>query len=111
MTTVRERVKDIQVEMRDTTLGLDRAAVLLQTLAALVGHCNEAVRLADAAYTGVTLQYLESGERVHLSRLRAQLTPEYQQQREARDTRELVKALMQSLKLRLRTAEAERFRT
>jgi hypothetical protein len=99
VTTVRERVKEIQVEVRDSVVGPDRARALLTTL----------IRIADAAYGAVLLFYLESGERVHLSKLRAERTPEYQHLREARDCKELVQELMRSLKYLLRSAETERF--
>ena len=105
MVTVRERVKEIQTEVRDSVIGPERARVLLSMLAGLLGHCYEAVRLADAEYGAVLLGYLESGERVHLSKLRAELTPEYARKREARDTQSLVVELMRSLKHLLRAIE------
>jgi len=105
--TVRERVRDIQTEVRDSVIGPERARVLLSMLAGLLGHCFEAVRLADADYAAVLLGFLESGERVHLSRMRAELTPAYQRKREAKDTRDLVVELMRSLKYLLRAMESD----
>jgi hypothetical protein len=109
VTTVRERVKAIQIEVRDSVVGPDRARALLTSLTGLLGHCQEEIRIADAEYGAVLLMHLESGERVHLSKLRAERTPEYQHQREAKDTKELVQELMRSLKYLLRSAETERF--
>jgi hypothetical protein len=105
--TVRELVKQIQVEIRDTDLQPARAAELLTKLTALLGNCFEEIREADHAYALVLLACLESEAKANRAKIRAETSPEYRRKREARDTRDLVQELIGSLKYLLRSAEAE----
>lgn len=106
--TVRGLVRLIQVEVRDSSdLQPDRAAELLNQLASLLGNCSDAIREADAAYAAVLLKYLESTEAANRAKIRAETTPEYQRKREARDTKELAKELIGTLKYFLRAKQDE----
>jgi hypothetical protein len=104
-TTVRELVKQMQVEIRDTDLQPDRAAELLGKLTALIGNTNDEIRQADVAYNAVLLTYLDSDEAANRARIRAETSPEYLRKREARDTKELVIELVRSLKYILKSNE------
>ena len=99
----------MQIEIRDTDLLPDRAAHLLTMLTALLGNVNDEIREADAAYAGVLLQCLEGEEAANRAKIRAEISPEYQRKREARDTKELVIELVRSLKYFLK-AQAEEMR-
>ena len=106
--SVRDWVKDIQRDVRDTPdLLPDRAAAMLTTLTALMGNCNDEIRHADADYARVLLQCLERDEAANRAKIRAEITPEYARKREARDTKELVVELVRSLKYFLRCKEDE----
>jgi hypothetical protein len=105
--TVRELVKQIQIEIRDTDLQPARAAELLTKLTALLGNCFEEIREADHVYALVLLSCLESEAKANRAKIRAETSPEYRRKREARDTRDLVQELIGSLKYLLRSAEAE----
>ena len=107
MTTVRELVKQIQVEVREKDLQPARAAELLTKLTALLGNCFEEIRQADHDYAVVLLCHLESESKANRAKIRAETSPEYRRKREARDTRELVQEMIGSLKYLLRSAEAE----
>ena len=107
--TVRQMVKEMQIEIRDRELLPDRAAVLLTKLTALVGNTNDEIRLADAEYASHLLVCLQADEAVNRARVRAETSAEYQRKREARDTRELVKEMIGGLKYLLRN-EAEAMR-
>lgn len=87
MSTVREMVQDFQREIRDSDLLPGRAAELLTKLTALIGNCNTAIREADAEYAAVLLRHLDSDEAANRARIRAEISPEYQRKREARDPR------------------------
>ncbi len=103
--TVREWVRDIQREIRDTDLQPDRAAELLVKLTALMGNCNDAIREADADYATVLLSFLQADEAANRAKIRAETTPAYQRKREARDTKELCVELCRSLKYLLKSHE------
>lgn len=107
MATVRDMVKDIQVEIRGGDLQPSRAAELLTKLTALLGSCFEEIRAADHAYAIVLLYWLDTETKANRAKIRAETTLEYQRKREARDTRDLVQELIGSLKYLLRSAEAE----
>lgn len=105
--TVRELVKQIQVEMRDTDIQPTRAAELLVKATALLGSCFEEIRKADHEYAVVLLHHLDTETKANRAKIRAETTPEYHRKREARDTRDLLQEVIGSLKYLLRSAEAE----
>lgn len=105
--TVRELVREIQVEVRETHPTPTRASELLGKLTALIGNCNEVIRSADAAYAAVLLEHLETSKHASIARIKAETTEQYRWKREARDTKELVIELIRALKYQLRAAEEE----
>ena len=108
MATIREMVRDIQKEVRDTPdLLPDRAAALATRLSALLGNVNDEIRAADAAYAATLLSLLESEKAANRARIRAEMTPEYARKREARDTKELAVELIRTLKYFMRAKEQE----
>jgi hypothetical protein len=101
--TIRDMVRDAQREMRDTPdLQPDRAAELLNRLSALLGNILDEQRVADHAYNVVLLAHLDSEEAASRAKIRAEITPEYQRKREARDTYVLAIELIRTLKLYVR---------
>jgi len=108
MVTVRGLVREIQIEVRDTTdLLPERAAECLNRLTALLGNCNDEIRIADLEYAAVLLKHLDSETAANRAKIRAETTPEYQRKREARDTKELATELIRSLKYYLKAKQDE----
>ena len=106
--TVREMVKEMQREIRDANdLQPDRAAELLTRLTALLGNMNDEIREADMAYAVVLLAALDTNEAVNRAKVRAEISPEFQRKREARDAKELALELIRSLKYFLRAKSDE----
>lgn len=105
--TVRELVRQMQAEIRETDLQPDRAAELLVRLTALIGNCNDEIRESDHAYAVVLLQFLDADEAANRSRIRAETSMPFLRKREARDTKELVIELVRSLKYFLKSKEEE----
>lgn len=97
----------MQREIRDTELQPSRAADLLGKLTALIGNCNDEIREADIAYNICLLGHLQQEERANRAKIHAEISPEYQRAREAKDTKELVVELVRSLKYMIRSAEEE----
>ena len=98
----------MQREIRDTAdLQPDRAANLLTKLTALMGNCADEIREADCAYAQCLLGHLQQETKANRARIVAEISPEYQRKREARDTKELVVELVRSLKYFLRSKEEE----
>jgi len=106
--TVRALVRLYQHEIQQASdLLPDRAAELLTKLTALIGNCNDEIREADALYAAVLLGHLETETKANRAKIRAEISPEYQRKREARDTKELAVELARSLKYFLRAKEEE----
>ncbi len=105
--SVRSIVKEIQREVVTGDLLPARASELLLKLTALLGSCFEEIRQAEVAYAHVLLRELESTKKANRAKIQAEISPEYQRKREARDTRELVQEMIGALKYMLRAAEAE----
>jgi hypothetical protein len=105
--TIRDMVRDAQREIRDTELQPERARQLLSHLSAIIGNCNDEIRVADAEYATVLLQALDTEKKANRAKLRAECSPEFNRKREARDTKELVIELVRCLKYLLRSVEEE----
>jgi hypothetical protein len=107
MLTVRERVKAIQGELLGGDVVPARARELLMTLTSLLGNCGMEVTRADAAYTAVLAQWLETDGKANRARIHAELTPEYAARQDARATQVLVIEMIRSLKTIVRSIETE----
>lgn len=105
--SIRERIREIQAELRDGALTPDLARESLVTLTALLGNVNDEQRAADAAYKAVLLACLDGGEAANRARIRAEVSPEYQRAREAKDTGTLVVEMIRSCKAYLRSLDEE----
>lgn len=106
--TVRSMVRDIQREVLETAdLQPDRAAELVNRLAALFGNVNDEIRAADAEYAAVLLACMKQEGAANRGRLLAETKPEYQRRQEARHTKELLDELKSSLKYYLRSKSRE----
>lgn len=106
--TVRDLIESMRREIRDTDdLQPDRAAELLTKLTALLGNINDEVRVADADYAAVLLNFLNSEQKANRARIHAELSPEYQRKRQARDAKEVVLEMIGSLKYLVRSRMEE----
>lgn len=105
--SVRERIKAIQKELRDGGLTPDLARESLVTLTALLGNVHDEQREADHEYKLVLLGCLQGDEAANRARIRAEVTPQYQRAREAKDTFTLVQEMIRSCRAYLRSLDEE----
>lgn len=105
--SVRELVRQIQVDMRGGDVAPAVAREHLNTLTSLLGNCNDELREADALYAQVLLGHLNGDEAANRARIRAEISPEYARKREAKDTRDLVVEMIRSLKTVIRSVSDE----
>lgn len=105
--TVRERILKIQKNLRDGAMTPDMARESLVTLTALMGNVNDELRAADHEYKLVLLGCLQGDEAANRARIRAEVTPQYQRAREAKDTASLVIEMIRSCKSYLRSLDEE----
>lgn len=105
--TVRERVRSIQAGLRDGALTPDMTRESLVILTALLGNVHDEQRAADHEYKLVLLGCLQGDEAANRARIRAEVTPQFQRAREAKDTADLVVEMIRSCKAYLRSLDEE----
>lgn len=105
--TIRDRVREIQRELRDAEVQPERARVMLTTLTALLGNCLDEIRVAEQEYAVHLLACLDASEKANRARIQAEASPQFARKQIARDTRELVVEMIRSLKYVLRSSEEE----
>ena len=105
--TVRDMVKAAQKDIREGDLTPGRASDLLAQLTSLLSTVLEEIREADLDYALVLLRYLNSDEAANRAKVRAEVSPEFQRKREARDTQTVLVELIRSLKIILRAQTEE----
>lgn len=105
--SIRERVKAIQKQLRDGALTPDLARESLVTLTALLGNVNDEQREADQAFKLVLLGCMQTEKKANRARIAAEVTPQYQRAREAKDTGTLVQEMIRSCRAYLRSLDEE----
>ena len=108
MTSVRDFVKAIQRELRDSAdLLPDRASELLNQATALLGNCNDELRTADQEYKRILLHCLRTAEKANRAKIEAETGPQYARWQEARDVKDLTVEMIRSLKVFIRSKQEE----
>ncbi len=108
MTSVRDFVKAIQRELRDSAdLSPDRASELLNQATSLLGNCNDETRQAQQDYNHILLHALRTNEKANRAKIEAETSPQFLRWQEARDTTKLTEQMIISLRQYLRTKESE----
>lgn len=105
--SVRDLVRAMQIEIRDSDLQPERARELLMKLSAVLGNINDEIRSADAEYASTLLDCLKAHAKANRARIEAETSPQFQRRREARDTKELCAEMISSLKYLLRSVGEE----
>lgn len=104
---MRDRVRRIQAELRDGALTPDLARESLVTLTALLGNVNDEQREADQEYKLVLLGCMQAEKKANRARIAAEVTPQYQRAREAKDMERLVVEMIRSCRAYMRSLDEE----
>lgn len=105
--TVRQRISRIQRELLETAKTPETVRESLVTLTSLLGNVHDEQRDADHEFKLVLLGCLQGDEAANRARIRAEVTPQYQRAREAKDTADLVVEMIRSCKVYLRSLDEE----
>lgn len=96
--SVRDLVNGIRNEVRAGELLPGRAADLAAQLSALLGNISAEIRKADMAFNVVYLRCLSEHKAANRARVHAEVTPEYQEKREANDLFKVAVEMIRSLR-------------
>lgn len=96
--SIRERIKEIQKNLRDGALTPDMARESLVQLTALYGNVIEEARESDIAFKKVLLAALQRAETANRAKIEAECSPEYARAREAKDYERFTLEQIRSLK-------------
>ena len=107
MSSVRDRIKAIQRDILAGAVTPEQSRQWLITLTALLGNVTDEQRVADHDYKLVLLGCLQGDEAANRARIRAEVTPQYQRAREAKDTADLVLEMIRSCKVFTRSLDEE----
>lgn len=105
--TVRERIKAIQVELREQAITPEMVREHLIQLTALYGNVMDEQREADHNFKVVLLEALNTEATANRAKIRAEVSDEYRRAREAQDTGRLVLELIRSCKRYLSSLDEE----
>lgn len=107
MSSIRDRIRQIQVRLRDDAMTPDVARASLVALTALLGNVSDELRVADVEYRRHLLKCFEVEETANRAKLRADTSPEYERYRTAKDTQTLVTEMVRSCRAYLRSLDEE----
>lgn len=105
--TIRERIQSYQNEILAGSLMPQRASEILTEISALLGNINEQIKNCDIAYNKVLLGFYETEEKANRAKIKADISPEYEAMRDARNVEKVATELIKSLKYLLRSMENE----
>ena len=105
--SIRERISAIQRDLRDGALTPDLTRESLVVLTALLGNVQDEQRVADHEYKLVLLGALQTHEKANRARIAAEVTPQFQRAKEAKDAANLVVEMIRSCKAYLRSLDEE----
>lgn len=105
--TIRERIKAVQRELGTGALTPDLTRESLVRLTSLLGNVHDEQRAADHEYKLVLLGCLQTHDKANRARIAAEVTPQFQRAKEAKDTADLVVEMIRSCKCYLRSLDEE----
>ena len=105
--TIREMINEYQNEILKGELQPQRARVILIELSSLIGNLNDKIRVADMEFNKVLMACYESEEKANRAKIKAEISPEFEAKRIARDTKDLTIELIRSLKYFMKSFEEE----
>lgn len=105
--SVRDIVKEIQSEVHSENLLPDRASELLNKLSSIYGNVLDRIQQTEFAYNNVLLSNLDKEKTANKAKIRAEISQEYQDFVEAKNTEKLVTKMMSSLKVFIKQKQEE----
>ena len=105
--TIRERISAYQNEILSKDLQPDRASVILTEISALYGNILDRIKETEMIYNKVLLQYLEEEKKANRAKIKAEISKEYADMKDATNTEKVAIQLIRSLGKFLKVKENE----
>lgn len=109
--SVRTLIDQRQAEVRKPDLLPDRAAEILNELAALTGKINQEILDADMEYNAYLLECYRNEAKANRAKILAETSAQFRRMREARNAREETIEMIRSLKFYLKAKQDEYMHT
>lgn len=100
-------ISDYQNEILKGNLLPVRASEILTELSALLGNINDRITETDMLYNKVLLEYLETEKTANRAKIKANITKEYEDMKNARNTEKVALEIIRGLKYYLKAKEDE----
>jgi hypothetical protein len=95
--TIREIIRDYQNEMLNNDLLPQRAVEILNSVSALYGNILDQIKDTEIVYNKILLKNYETEKTANRAKIKSEISPEYQNYREAINTEKLLKKMISSL--------------
>lgn len=103
--TIREHVQSFQSEIAGGNLAPQRAAEILTSLSALMGNILDEIQKREMEYNKFLLVCFDSEKKANRAKIVAEISPEYEAMRTAKNTLKVVEEMIRALKYLLRSLE------
>lgn len=107
MLTLRERINEYQSEILSKDLLPERASIILTEISALYGNILDRIKDTEMIYNKVLLAYLDSEQKANRAKIKAEITQEYQDLKDATNTEKVCLQMIRSLSKFLKAKESE----
>jgi len=105
--TIRERINNYQTEILKGDLQPDRAAIILNEISSLYGNILDRIKDTEMIYNRVLLNHLEEEQKANRAKIKAEITQEYQDLKDATNTEKVAIQMIRSLSKFLKAKENE----
>lgn len=105
--SIRERINAYQGEILAGDLLPERAAIILNELSALYGNILDRIKDTEMIYNKVLLKHLEEEQKANRAKIKAEITDEYQDLKDATNTEKVAIQMIRSLSKFLKAKENE----
>ena len=105
--TIRETIQDYQNEIINTDLLPERASIILTEISAIYGNILDRMKDTEMAYNKILLTHLETEKTANRASIKARITQEYSDMKDAANTEKVCLQMIRSLGKFLKVKESE----
>jgi len=105
--TIRQRINGYQAEILKGDLLPERAAIILNEISSLYGNILDRIKDTEMIYNKVLLDELNKEQKANRAKIRAEITDEYQDMKDATNTEKVAIQMIRSLSKFLKAKENE----